>query len=78
MHTSLVQDLGPKHTPHPPLNNSTSEQAFLVKNYSENTRRANRDPRNLSHSHKCIHGAAAALLGTWARCSSRFRRSTSR
>jgi len=34
-------------TPLPPLNNPTPEQAFLAKNYDENARRADRDPRGI-------------------------------
>jgi dynein light intermediate chain 1 len=33
--------------PFPPLNNPTPEQAFLLKNYDENARRADRDPRSI-------------------------------
>jgi len=44
-YATLVQDQGPKPTPLPPLNNPTPEQAFLAKNYDENARRADRDPR---------------------------------
>jgi hypothetical protein len=33
--------------PLPPLNNPTPEQAFLLKNYDENARRADRDPRGI-------------------------------
>ncbi|KAH9036025.1 dynein light intermediate chain-domain-containing protein [Lactarius deliciosus] len=47
LYVSLVQDQGPKPTPLPPLNNPTPEQAFLAKNYDENARRADRDPRGI-------------------------------
>ncbi|KAH8984242.1 dynein light intermediate chain-domain-containing protein [Lactarius akahatsu] len=47
LYASLVQDQGPKPTPLPPLNNPTPEQAFLAKNYDENARRADRDPRGI-------------------------------
>ncbi|KAF8261673.1 dynein 1 light intermediate chain [Lactarius quietus] len=47
LYASLVQDQGPKPTPLPPLNNPTPEQAFLSKNYDENARRADRDPRGI-------------------------------
>jgi dynein light intermediate chain 1 len=47
LYAALVQDQGPKPTPLPPLNNPTPEQAFLAKNYDENARRADRDPRGI-------------------------------
>ncbi|KAF8265158.1 hypothetical protein EI94DRAFT_1787611 [Lactarius quietus] len=36
-----------KLAPPPPLNNPTSEKAFLAKNYYENARRVGRDPRGI-------------------------------
>ncbi|KAF8258590.1 hypothetical protein EI94DRAFT_1774165 [Lactarius quietus] len=54
LYASLVQDQGPKvrapadsSQPTPALNNPTPEQAFLSKNYDENARRADRDPRGI-------------------------------
>lgn len=49
-YAALVQDQGPKPTPLPPFNNPTLEQAFLAKNYDENARRADRDPRGIFRS----------------------------
>ncbi|KAI9457300.1 dynein light intermediate chain-domain-containing protein [Russula earlei] len=46
----LVPDQGLKPTPLPQFNNPTPEQAFLAKNYDENTRRADRDPRGMFRS----------------------------
>ncbi|KAN0140423.1 hypothetical protein V8E53_001632 [Lactarius tabidus] len=48
MYAALVQDQGPKQpTLLPPLNNPTPEQAFFAKNYDENARRADCDPRGI-------------------------------
>ncbi|KAI0065700.1 hypothetical protein BV25DRAFT_1879543 [Artomyces pyxidatus] len=47
MYTTLVPDQGVKPTPLPPVNNPTPEQAFLAKNYDENSRRTDRDPRGI-------------------------------
>ncbi|GJE84573.1 dynein 1 light intermediate chain [Phanerochaete sordida] len=44
-YSSLVPDQGPKPTPLPPFNNPTPEQVFLAKNYDENSKKADRDPR---------------------------------
>jgi dynein light intermediate chain 1 len=49
-YAALVEDQGPKPTPLPPFNNPTPEQAFLAKNYDENARRADRDPRGIFRS----------------------------
>ncbi|CAL1700498.1 unnamed protein product [Somion occarium] len=45
LYTNLVPDQGPKPPSLPPFNNPTPEQIFLAKNYDENARRADRDPR---------------------------------
>ncbi|KAH9983550.1 DLIC-domain-containing protein [Russula compacta] len=50
MYAALVPDQGLKPTPLPPFNNPTPEQAFLAKNYDENARRADRDPRGMFRS----------------------------
>ncbi|KAJ7075994.1 dynein light intermediate chain-domain-containing protein [Mycena belliarum] len=42
---ALVPDQGTKPPPLPPLNNPTPEQAFLAKNYDENAKKPDRDPR---------------------------------
>ncbi|KAJ6602502.1 dynein light intermediate chain-domain-containing protein [Mycena vulgaris] len=43
--SALVPDQGTKPTPLPPLNNPTPEQTFLAKNYDENAKKPDRDPR---------------------------------
>ncbi|TBU33085.1 dynein light intermediate chain [Dichomitus squalens] len=45
LYASLVPDLSRKPPPLPPLNNPTPEQVFLAKNYDENAKNPNRDPR---------------------------------
>ncbi|KIP12896.1 hypothetical protein PHLGIDRAFT_61144 [Phlebiopsis gigantea 11061_1 CR5-6] len=45
MYSTLVPDQGPKPTPLPPFNNPTPEQVFLAKNYDENSKKPDRDPR---------------------------------
>ncbi|THH19895.1 hypothetical protein EW146_g1335 [Bondarzewia mesenterica] len=47
MYISLVPDQGPKSPPLPPFNNPTPEQAFLAKNYDENSKKSDRDPRGM-------------------------------
>lgn len=45
LYSSLVPDQGAKPPPLPPVNNPTPEQAFLAKNYDENSKKPDRDPR---------------------------------
>ncbi|PIL37380.1 hypothetical protein GSI_01074 [Ganoderma sinense ZZ0214-1] len=45
LYANLVPDLSRKPPPLPPLNNPTPEQVFLAKNYDENAKNPNRDPR---------------------------------
>ncbi|KAA1473378.1 dynein 1 light intermediate chain [Dentipellis sp. KUC8613] len=45
MYIALVPDQGAKPPPLPPFNNPTPEQAFLAKNYDENSKKPDRDPR---------------------------------
>ncbi|EKM59739.1 uncharacterized protein PHACADRAFT_250433 [Phanerochaete carnosa HHB-10118-sp] len=45
LYISMVPDQGPKPTPLPPFNNPTPEQVFLAKNYDENSKKPDRDPR---------------------------------
>ncbi|RDX53841.1 dynein light intermediate chain [Lentinus brumalis] len=45
LYATLVPDLSRKPPPLPPLNNPTPEQVFLAKNYDENAKNPNRDPR---------------------------------
>ena len=49
-------------SPLPPLNNPTPEQAFLAKNYDENARRADRDPRGIFRTPTDASAAPAAGL----------------
>ncbi|KAH9938017.1 dynein light intermediate chain [Fomitopsis serialis] len=44
-YATLVPDQGAKPPPLPPFNNPTPEQAFLAKNYDENSKKPDRDPR---------------------------------
>ncbi|KAI0258485.1 dynein light intermediate chain-domain-containing protein [Gloeopeniophorella convolvens] len=61
LYAALVADQGDKPPPLPPLNNPTPEQAFLAKNYDENARRADRDPRGIFRSP--TDAPAAGLVG---------------
>jgi len=45
MYSNLVPDQGAKPPPLPPFNNPTAEQIFLAKNYDENAKKPDRDPR---------------------------------
>ncbi|KAI0732781.1 dynein light intermediate chain-domain-containing protein [Fomitopsis betulina] len=45
LYAALVPDQGVKPPPLPPFNNPTPEQAFLAKNYDENSKKPDRDPR---------------------------------
>ncbi|KAJ7639320.1 dynein light intermediate chain-domain-containing protein [Roridomyces roridus] len=45
MFSALVPDQGIKPPPLPPLNNPVPEQVFLSKNYDENAKKPDRDPR---------------------------------
>ncbi|TFY82754.1 hypothetical protein EWM64_g1248 [Hericium alpestre] len=47
LYASLVPDQGAKPPPLPPFNNPTPEQAFLAKNYDENSKKGDRDPRGM-------------------------------
>ncbi|KAK7054113.1 cytoplasmic dynein 1 light intermediate chain 1 [Favolaschia claudopus] len=61
--SALVPDQGIKPTPLPPLNNPTPEQAFLAKNYDENAKRTDRDPRAAFRDSADPMRAAAGLVG---------------
>jgi len=50
-------------TPLPPLNNPTPEQAFLSKNYDENARRADRDPRGIFRTPTDASAPAPGIVG---------------
>ncbi|KZT05638.1 uncharacterized protein LAESUDRAFT_714862 [Laetiporus sulphureus 93-53] len=45
MYSVLVPDQGAKAPPLPPFNNPIPEQTFLAKNYDENSKKPDRDPR---------------------------------
>ncbi|KAI0796973.1 DLIC-domain-containing protein [Abortiporus biennis] len=61
LYISLVPDQGSKPPPLPPFNNPTPEQVFLAKNYDENSRRADRDPRGAFRNP--TETAAAGIVG---------------
>ncbi|KAJ7852316.1 dynein 1 light intermediate chain [Mycena leptocephala] len=60
--SALVPDQGMKPPPLPPLNNPTPEQAFLAKNYDENAKKPDRDPRGAFRD-PTDPRAAAGLVG---------------
>lgn len=47
----------------PPFNNPTPEQAFLAKNYDENSKKGDRDPRGAFRNPQDFAGAAAGIVG---------------
>lgn len=49
--------------PLPPFNNPTPEQAFLAKNYDENSKKSDRDPRGPFRNPADIAGASAGIVG---------------
>ena len=53
--------LAPQPPPLPPLNNPTPEQVFLAKNYDENAKNPNRDPRGAFRNPN--ETAAAGIVG---------------
>ncbi|KAJ7119485.1 dynein light intermediate chain-domain-containing protein [Mycena epipterygia] len=61
--SALVPDQGTKPPPLPPLNNPTPEQAFLAKNYDENAKKPDRDPRGAFRDPADPTRAAAGLVG---------------
>ncbi|KAJ7797310.1 dynein light intermediate chain-domain-containing protein [Mycena olivaceomarginata] len=62
--SALVPDQGVKPPPLPPLNNPTPEQAFLAKNYDENAKKPDRDPRGAFRDPADhTRAAAAGLVG---------------
>ena len=50
-------------TPFPPFNSPTPEQAFLAKNYDENAKKPDRDPRGAFRNPADLTGAAAGIVG---------------
>ncbi|KAJ6560463.1 dynein light intermediate chain-domain-containing protein [Mycena capillaripes] len=61
--SALVPDQGVKPPPLPPLNNPTPEQAFLAKNYDENAKKPDRDPRGAFRDPADAMRGAAGLVG---------------
>jgi len=57
----LVPDQGTKPPPLPPFNNPTPEQAFLAKNYDENAKKPDRDPRGAFRNPTELSGAAGIV-----------------
>ncbi|KAF8165637.1 dynein 1 light intermediate chain [Crassisporium funariophilum] len=62
-YANLVPDQGSKPAPLPPFNNPTPEQAFLAKNYDENSKKSDRDPRGAFRNPADFAGAAAGIVG---------------
>ncbi|KAJ6490435.1 dynein light intermediate chain-domain-containing protein [Mycena vulgaris] len=60
--SALIPDQGTKPTPLPPLNNPTPELTFLAKNYDENAKKPDRDPRGAFRD-PASAGPARALVG---------------
>lgn len=56
-----MNDLKPP--PLPPFNNPIPEQAFLAKNYDENSKKPDRDPRGAFRNPADLAGAAAGIVG---------------
>jgi len=63
LYASLVPDQGTKPHPLPPFNNPTPEQAFLAKNYDENAKKPDRDPRGAFRNPTDLTGASAGIVG---------------
>ncbi|KAF8076732.1 dynein light intermediate chain-domain-containing protein [Lyophyllum atratum] len=63
LYASLVPDQGTKPPPLPPFNNPTPEQAFLAKNYDENAKKPDRDPRGAFRNPTDLTGASAGIVG---------------
>ena len=49
--------------PLPPFNNPVPEQAFLAKNYDENSKKSDRDPRGAFRNPAEFAGASAGIVG---------------
>ena len=49
--------------PLPPFNNPVPEQAFLAKNYDENSKKSDRDPRGAFRNPTDFAGASAGIVG---------------
>ncbi|CAA7260130.1 unnamed protein product [Cyclocybe aegerita] len=62
-YANLVPDQGSKPPALPPFNNPTPEQAFLAKNYDENAKKSDRDPRGAFRNPQDYAGASAGIVG---------------
>ncbi|TFK63540.1 dynein 1 light intermediate chain [Pluteus cervinus] len=60
---AFVPDQGVKPQPLPPFNSPTPEQAFLAKNYDENAKKPDRDPRGAFRNPADLAGASAGIVG---------------
>ncbi|EIM87879.1 DLIC-domain-containing protein [Stereum hirsutum FP-91666 SS1] len=64
MYSQLVPDQGYKPPPLPPFNNPIPEQTFLAKNYDENSKKPDRDPRGMFRNPtESTAGANAGIVG---------------
>ncbi|EEB91456.1 hypothetical protein MPER_10178, partial [Moniliophthora perniciosa FA553] len=61
MFSALVPDQGRKPPPLPPFNNPVPEQQFLAKNYDENSKKADRDPRGAFRNPADVENAAGVV-----------------
>jgi len=62
-YATLVPDQGSEPPPLPPFNNPVPEQAFLAKNYDENSKKSDRDPRGAFRNPTDFAGASAGIVG---------------
>ncbi|PPQ68272.1 hypothetical protein CVT26_006188 [Gymnopilus dilepis] len=63
-YANLVPDQGPKPPPLPPFNNPMPEQAFLAKNYDENAKKTDRDPRGAFRNPQDVSAGIVGPLGS--------------
>ncbi|KAG6841846.1 hypothetical protein C0991_006253 [Blastosporella zonata] len=63
LYGTLVPDQGTKPPPLPPFNNPTPEQTFLSKNYDENAKKPDRDPRGAFRNPTDLTSASAGIVG---------------
>jgi dynein light intermediate chain 1, cytosolic len=63
VHTTDIADNPLQPTPFPPFNSPTPEQAFLAKNYDENAKKPDRDPRGAFRNPADLTAAAAGIVG---------------
>ncbi|KAJ7591531.1 dynein light intermediate chain-domain-containing protein [Mycena floridula] len=60
---ALVPDQSTKPPPLPPFTNPIPEQLFLAKNYDENSKKPDRDPRGAFRNPAELDGTAAGIVG---------------